>query len=56
MMRCAIWYDLYNLKNVKNTPGGVLSNQVLQIHLIGDSSVMEQKMKAALKPKKLNLK
>ena len=23
-MRCAIWYDLYNLKNVKNTHGGVL--------------------------------
>ena len=23
-MRYAIWYDLYNLKNVKNTPGGVL--------------------------------
>ena len=23
-MRCAIWYHLYNLKNVKNTHGGVL--------------------------------
>ena len=23
-MRCAIWYNLYNLKNVKNTHGGVL--------------------------------
>ena len=23
-MFCAIWYDLYNLKNVKNTHGGVL--------------------------------
>ena len=23
-MRCAIWYCLYNLKNVKNTHGGVL--------------------------------
>ena len=23
-MRCAIWYDLYNLKSVKNTHGGVL--------------------------------
>ena len=22
-MRCAIWYHLYNLKNVKNTHGGV---------------------------------
>ena len=24
MMRCTIWYHLYNLKNVKNTYGGVL--------------------------------
>ena len=24
MMRCAIWYHLYKLKNVKNTHGGVL--------------------------------
>ena len=23
-MRCAIWYYLYNLKNVENTHGGVL--------------------------------
>ena len=23
-MLCAIWYHLYNLKNVKNTQGGVL--------------------------------
>ena len=23
-MRCAIWYHLYNLKNLKNTHGGVL--------------------------------
>ena len=23
-MRCAIWYHLYNLKNVKNSHGGVL--------------------------------
>ena len=23
-MFCAIWYHLYNLKNVKNTYGGVL--------------------------------
>ena len=22
VMRCAIWYHLYNLKNVKNTHGG----------------------------------
>ena len=24
VMRCAIWYHLYNFKNVKNTRGGVL--------------------------------
>ena len=24
MVRCTIWYHLYNLKNVKNTHGGVL--------------------------------
>ena len=24
VMRCAIWYHLCNLKNVKNTHGGVL--------------------------------
>ena len=23
-MRCVIWYHLYNLKNVKNTHGGLL--------------------------------
>ena len=24
VMRCTIWYHLYNLKNVKNAHGGVL--------------------------------
>ena len=24
VMHCAIWYHLYNLKNIKNTHGGVL--------------------------------
>ena len=24
VVRCAVWYHLYNLKNVKNTYGGVL--------------------------------
>ena len=24
VVRCAIWYHLYNLKNVKNTHGGVI--------------------------------
>ena len=26
-IRCAIWYYLYNLKNVKNTHGGVLTKR-----------------------------
>ena len=30
MVRCAIWYHLYNLKNVKNTHGGVLILAKLQ--------------------------
>ena len=30
-MRCAIWYHLYNLKNVKNTHGGVLILIKLQV-------------------------
>ena len=30
MTRCAIWYNLYNLKNVKNTHGGVLLLAKLQ--------------------------
>ena len=25
VVRCAIWYHLYNLKNLKNTHGGMLS-------------------------------
>ena len=29
-MRCAIWYHLYNLTNVKNTHGGVLTSVKLQ--------------------------
>ena len=29
-MLCAIWYHLYNLKNVKNTHGGVLLLEKLQ--------------------------
>ena len=24
VVRCAIWYHLYNLRNLKNTHGGVL--------------------------------
>ena len=30
LMRCAIWYHLYNLKNVKSTHGGALSLVKLQ--------------------------
>ena len=30
VMRCAIWYHLYNLKHVKNTHGGVLILVMLQ--------------------------
>ena len=33
MVRCAIWYNLYNLKYVKNTHGGVLILVKLQYHL-----------------------
>ena len=32
MVRCAIWYHLYNLKNVKNTHGGVLILVKLQVN------------------------
>ena len=31
VMRCAIWYHLYNFKNVKNTHGGVLILVKLQV-------------------------
>ena len=30
VMHCAIWYHFYNLKNVKNTRGGVLILVTLQ--------------------------
>ena len=33
MMRCTIWYHLCNLKNVKNTHGGVLILVKLQIKI-----------------------
>ena len=33
MMRCGIWYHLYNLKNVKNTYGEVLILVKLQASL-----------------------
>ena len=31
MVRCAIWYHLYNFRNVKNTHGGVLLLAKLQV-------------------------
>ena len=31
VVRCAIWYHLYNLENVKNTHGGVLVLVKLQV-------------------------
>ena len=31
-MRCAIWYDFYNLKNVENTHGWVLLLGSLQLY------------------------
>ena len=34
VMRCAIWYHLYNLKNVENTHGGVLLLVKLQVKSI----------------------
>ena len=34
-MRCAIWYHLYNLKNMKNTHGGVLILVLKLTHLHG---------------------
>ena len=34
MVRCAIWYNFYNLKNVKNTHGGVLILVKLQAGLL----------------------
>ena len=34
-MRCAIWYHLYNLQNVKNIYGGVLLLVKLQAKAYG---------------------
>ena len=31
VMLCAIWYHLYNFKNVKNTHGEVLANQKVTV-------------------------
>ena len=34
MLRGLVWYHLYNLKNVKNTHGGVLLLVKLQTYLV----------------------
>ena len=34
MMRCAIWYHLYNLKNLKSTRGGALILVKLQAYIM----------------------
>ena len=39
VMHCAIWYHLFNLKNVKNTHGGVLLLFKLQASATG--SILE---------------
>ena len=41
MMLCAIWYHLYNLKNVKNTHGGVLPLVKLQAAVFKVSEIYE---------------
>ena len=38
-VRCAIWYHLYNLKNVKNTHGGVLI--LSKVALIRENTVSQ---------------
>ena len=39
-MRCAIWYHLYNLKNIKNTHGGELLKVKLQAEaLLNDLTI-----------------
>ena len=39
-MLCSIWYYLYNLKNVKNTHGGVLLLVKLQASVVFNASVI----------------
>ena len=41
VVRCAIWYHLYNLKNVKNTHGGVLILVKLQASSLQDGSFFQ---------------
>ena len=41
-MRCLIWYHLYNLKNVKNTHGGVLILVKLQLEATFKAQFMKK--------------
>ena len=38
---CAIWYHLYNFKNVKNTPGGVLHLVKLQAQVCKPATLLK---------------
>ena len=40
VMRCAIWYHLYNLKNVSSTHGGVLILVKLQAEACNFTRIM----------------
>ena len=44
VMRCAIWYHLHNLKNVKNTHGGVLLLDECYHYTLGFLLVIFQKL------------
>ena len=47
-MFCAIWYHLYNLKNVKNTHGGVLLLVKLQAFKVNNKGPRTTPMAAKL--------
>ena len=43
VMRCAIWYHLYNSKNMKNTHGGVLILVKLQVQIAQHTTYFKPK-------------
>ena len=45
VMRCAIWYHLYNFKNVKNTHRGVLILVKLQAEALMKELNIDEKTK-----------
>ena len=45
VMRCAIWYHFYNLKNVKNAHGGVLLLVKLQAKNIFQTGYLQLLLK-----------